>query len=216
MKTQLLVTMFAGGLFITSVANAQLMNAAKGLEKIKSNLDAAQKNKVDYVRVYDVTKENVSEVQKAKETTLSQKKSVNSEISKSNEAHKKAANQERDLKNYITKETDKIALETKQIEQLQALINQIKKNQEQREMIINDYKAQLGAVGLNKNAWQEREAKLKAQDDQTTQSLRSITSEEVNWVAKKRKHESDAKLWTAEADKQQKIHDTYQGLSAGK
>lgn len=215
MKTQLLVTMFAG-LFLTSVSYAQLMNAAKGLEKIKSNLDTAQKNKVDYVRVYDVTKENVSEVQKAKETTLSQKKSVSSEIVKSNEALKKAANQERDLKNYITKESDKIALETKQIEQLQALINQIKKNQEQREVIINDYKAQLNAVGLNKNAWQEREAKLKTQDDQTTQSLRSITSEEVNWVAKKRKHESEAKHWTAEADKQQKIHDTYQGLSAGK
>lgn len=215
MKTQMLVTLFAG-LFLTSVANAQLMNAAKGLEKIKSNLETAQKNQVDFVRVYDATKENVSEVQKVKDATLSQKKSVNSEIYKSNEAHKKAANQERDLKNYIARETDKIALETKQIEQLQGLIAQIKKNQEQREVIINDYKAQLNAVGLNKNAWLDREAKLKAQDDQTTQSLRTITSEEVNWVAKKKKYESEAKHWTAEAEKQQKIHETYQGLSAGK
>lgn len=215
MKTQILVPILAG-LFLTSLASAQMMNAAKGLEKIKSNLETAQQNKVDFVRVYDVTKENVSEVQKAKETTLSQKKSVNSEISKSSEAHKKAANQERDLRNYITKETDKIALETKQLEQLQAMIAQIKKNQEQREVIINDYKAQLNAVGLNKSAWLDREAKLKAQDDQTTQSLRNITSEEVNWVAKKRKYEGEAKQWTAEAEKQQKIHDTYQGLSAGK
>lgn len=215
MKAQVMVTLIAG-LFLTSAANAQLMNAAKGLEKIKSNVETAKKNQVDFVRVYDVTKENVSEVQKAKDTTLSQKKSVNNEIAKSNEAHKRAANQERDLKNYITKETDKIALETKQIEQLQALINQIKKNQEQREVIINDYKAQLNAVGLNKNSWLDREAKLKAQDEQTTQSLRSITSEEVNWVTKKKKYEAEAKLWTAEAEKQQKIHETYQGLSAGK
>lgn len=215
MKTQILVTLFAG-LILTSVANAQLMNAAKGLEKIKSNLETAQKNQVDFVRVYDATKENVNEVQKAKDATLSQKKSVNNEILKSTEAHKKAANQERDLKNYIARETDKIALETKQIEQLQGLIAQIKKNQEQREVIINDYKAQLNAVGLNKNAWLDREAKLKTQDGQTTQALRTITSEEVNWVAKKKKYEGEAKHWTAEAEKQQKIHETYQGLSAGK
>ena len=215
MKTQILFTVLAS-FTITSPANAQLLNAAKGLEKIKSNLENAQKNQVDFVRVYDVTKDNVSELQKAKESTLSQKKSVNHEISKSGDAFKKAANQERELMNYITKETDKMRLETNQIEQLQLLITQIKKNQEQRALIIIDYKSQLNAVGLNKNAWIDREAKLRAQDEQTTQSLRSITSDEVNWVTKKKKSENEAKLWTNEAAKQQKIHDTYQGLAAGK
>lgn len=215
MKTQIFVTLLTG-LFITSQAHAQLMNAAKGLDKIKSNLETARKNQVDFVRVYDTTKENVHEVQKAKESTLSQKKMLNNEISKSNEAHRKAANQERDLKNYITKENLKIALETKQLEQLQAMMTQIKKNQEQRQLIIKDYEAQLNAVGVNKSAWLERETRLRAQDDQTTQSLRSITADEVNWVSKKKKYEGEVKRWTAESEKQQKIHNTYQGLAAGK
>ena len=155
-------------------------------------------------------------MQKAKDTTLSQKKSVGSELAKNSEAIKKVTNQERDLSSYMTKENDKIALETKQIEQLQAMIAQIKKNQEQRELIIGDYKSQLNAAGLNKKAWMDREAQLRAQDDQTTKAIRSISSEESNWVGKKKKYEGEAKRWTAESEKQQKIHDTYQGLSEGK
>lgn len=214
MKTTLLLTLIAS--FISLPIQAQVMTATKGLEKIKSNLDNAQKNKAEYDKNLDLVKTNVAEVQKAKEATLAQKKIVTGEIARNNDSLKKLSLQERDISTYITKENDKIALETKQIEQLQAMIAQIKKNQEQRGLIITDYKNQLNSAGLNKKAWKDREAALRAQENQTTQALRSISSEESNWISKKKKYEGEVKRWTAESEKQQKIHDTYQGLSEGK
>lgn len=195
---------------------AEPLSANKGLEKIKTNLENAKKNKSEYDKNLELVKSNVAEVQKAKESTLIQKKMVLSEINKNNESLKKIQNQERDITAFIAKENDKINLETKQIEQLQTLIGQIKKNQEQRNAIIADYQAQLNSAGNHKKAWKEREEKLREQENKTAQALRGIASEESTWIGKKRKYESEVKRWAAEADKQQKIHDTYQGLAEGK
>jgi chromosome segregation ATPase len=201
---------------ITFQTIAEPMSASKGLEKIKTNLENAKKNKSEYDKNLELVKSNVIEVQKAKEATLAQKKMVTSEITKNNESLKKIQNQERDITAYIAKEGDKINVETKQIEQLQNLITQIKKNQEQRNAIIADYQAQLGAASSNKKAWKEREDQLKAQENKTATALRGIASEESSWIGKKKKYESEVKRWSAETEKQQKIHDTYQGLAEGK
>lgn len=214
MKTILSTLMLTG--FFVLPAKAQLLTAPKGLEKIKTNLENAQKNKDEYAKNLELVKTNAAEVQKAKEATQAQKKIIYGEIVKNNDSLKKVLLQERDISIYITKENDKIALETKQIEQLQAMINQIKKNQEQRALIISDYNNQLNAAGNTKKAWKDREAQLRAQEAQTMQSLRGIASEEASWLNKKKKYESEVKRWTAEAEKQKKIHDTYQGLAEGK
>lgn len=207
-------------ILIFSVAAIQLqaepMTANKGLDKIKTNLENARKNKNEYDKNLELVKSNVSEVQKAKESTLAQKKIVASEIKKNSESLKKIQNQEKDITAYIAKENDKISLETKQVEQLQNMIAQIKKNQEQRQAIIADYQAQLNSASSHKKAWKDREDKLREQENKTTQALRGIASEESTWLGKKRKYESEVKRWAAEADKQQKIHDTYQGLADGR
>ncbi|MEQ1723728.1 MAG: hypothetical protein ABL930_11170, partial [Pseudobdellovibrio sp.] len=140
--------------------NAEPLSASKGLEKIKTNLENAKKNKSEYDKNLELVKSNVVEVQKAKESTLAQKKMVNSEIAKNNESLKKIQNQERDITAYIAKEGDKIKVENKQIEQLQNLMTQIKKNQEQRNAIIADYQTQLNAANNHKKAWKDREDQL--------------------------------------------------------
>lgn len=214
MKALTLTTLFA--LILPLTLQAQVLTASKGLEKIKTNLENAKKNKVEYDKNLDLVKTNVHEVQKVKEATLAQKKLVAGEIAKNSTSLKKVLLQERDINIYIAKENDKIALETKQIEQLQSMINQIKKNQEQRSLIIVDYKGQLAAAERSKKEWKSREDQLRTQENQTAQALRTIASEEATWVNKKKKYESEIKRWTSESEKQQKIHDLYQGLAEGK
>ena len=209
-----LIILLAG--FFVFQTQAQVLTATNGLEKIKNNLENAKKNRTEYDKNLELVKSNVAEVQKAKEATLSQKKLVSGEIAKNSDSLKKVLLQERDISTYITKENDKIVSETKQIDQLQAMIIQIKKNQVQRSLIISDYQTQLSSAGNTKKAWKEREEKLRAQEIQTTQALRSIASEEASWIGKKKKYEGEVRRWTAESDKQQKIHDTYQGLAEGK
>ena len=204
------------GLVFFRIAYAEPLTAEKGLEKIKINLENAKKNKIEYDKNLELVKNNVLEVQKAKETTLSQKKQISSEISKNNDSLKKINQQERTIAAYIAKENDKINLESKQIEQLQAMINQIKKNQEQRSTIIEDYQNQLATNNILKKAWKEREEQLKDQEAKTLQALRSISSEETTWVNKKKKYEGEVKRWSIESEKQQKIHDVYEGLSEKK
>lgn len=215
MKTYTVICLLSGFLAFQQIY-AEPLTAIKGLEKIKLNLENAKKNKTEYDKNLELVKNNVLEVQKAKEAALAQKKLVSGELVKNNESLKKLTQQERTISAYIAKENDKINLETKQIEQLQAMINQIKKNQEERSLIISDYQNQLATNGDHKKAWKEREEQLKEQETKTLQNLRGISSEEVSWINKKKKYESEVKRWSMESEKQQKIHDVYEGLSEQK
>lgn len=191
------------------------VTAKEGLEKIRMNLENAKKNKIEYDKNLERVIANVTEVQKVKDSTLLQKKTVDSEISRNNDSLKKVSAQEKDINSYLTKEKDKLTAEDKQVEQLQKMILQVKSNQDQRRQIIDNYQNQMNAVLNNKKAWKERENQLKAQGDKTAQALRSISSEESNWVKKKKKYETEAKRWASESEKQQKIHDAYKGLAEG-
>lgn len=214
MKTYLLITAITG-LFALNL-EAQPLTATKGIEKIKTNLENAKKNKVEYDKNLELVKANVLEVKKAKDATLNQKKMVYSEIVKNTSALKKMNQQTQLVNNLITKEQEKIAAETKQIEQLQSMINQIKTQQEQRHLIIKDYQQQLSTAEAHKKTWQNREAELRLQETKTIDSLRTLASEEATWTSKKKKYENELKRWSAEAEKQQRIHDTYQALAEGK
>jgi chromosome segregation ATPase len=204
------------GLQVQAASNTPPMTAQQGLEKIKTNLENAKKNKLEYDKNLEKVIANVGEVQKAKEATLIQKKTLDYELVKNSESLKKLSSQEKDLTGLSAKEKEKLASEDKQIDQLQKMITQIKNNQEQRHQILQNYDNQLAALNNNRKSWKDRETNLKTQQGKTTQALRSIASEESTWVSKKKKYEGEVKRWALESEKQQKIHDTYQGLAEGK
>lgn len=214
MKTVYLVPILS--CFLVLPLQAQLLTAAGGLDKINNNLEKTMKNKNDYGKNLEYIRRNVTEIERVKNATAEQKKSVNGQLLKSSDLIKKISQQERELNSRIAKENENINLETKQLVQLESLITQVKKNLEQRRLIITDYQNQLTATGNNKNAWKEREAQLQSQESQSTEALRGINAEETTWISKKKKFEGEAKHWTAEAEKQQKIHDTYQVLAEGR
>jgi hypothetical protein len=197
----------------SSLSFAEPITAQQGLEKIKNNLDNSKSNQKEYEKNLDIVNKNVNEVLKAKTAVAKQKEVVNSEILQNNESLKKVLVQERDINILINQEKEKMAAETKQLEQIEKIILQIKQNQAQREAIIADYQNQLKVAGDEKKGWKDRETELRTQETKTIQSLRSLASEESSWTNKKKGYESETKRWSAEAEKQQKIHDTYQGLA---
>ena len=194
-------------------AFAETVTAQQGLDKIKNNLENSKANQKEYERNLDIVNKIVTEVVKAKTTVTKQKESVSNEIVQNNDSLKKVLVQERDINVLIGQEKEKMSAETKQLEQLEKMIAQIKQNQAQREAIIADYQAQLKANGDEKKAWKDRETELRAQESKTIQAVRGLASEEANWNNKKKGYEGETKRWSAEAEKQQKIHDTYQGLA---
>ncbi len=197
----------------STVSFADPVTAQQGLEKIKTNLDNSRANQKEYQRNLEIVNKNVIEINKAKGSIAKQKESVNNEIVQNNVSLKKVLVQERDINVLIHLEKDKMTAEAKQLEQLEKLSAQIKQNQVQREAIIADYQNQLRANSDEKKAWKDREAELRTQESKTIQSLRGLASEESSWQNKKKGYEGEAKRWSAEAEKQQKIHDTYQGLA---
>ena len=212
-KLNLSITLLAVSVLTVSFAKAETMTAAQGLEKIQNNLENSKANQKEYERNLDVVKHNLDEVNKAKTTVMKQKEAVSSEIVKNNESLKKVLVQERDINALITQEKEKLAAEAKQVEQLERMMAQIKQNQKLREANIADYQNQLQMTTDEKKAWKDREAELRTQEAKTIQSVRSLASEESTWSNKKKGYEGEAKRWSAEAEKQQKIHDTYQGLA---
>ncbi|MBC7742836.1 MAG: hypothetical protein H7061_11615 [Bdellovibrionaceae bacterium] len=212
-RNTILTTILAAILLATFVADAEPMTASQGLDKIKSNLENAKANKKEYDRNLDIVSKNVSEVNKAKSTVQKQKETVSGEIVKNNDSLKKVLLQERDINQLIVQEKEKLQAETKQAEQLEQLLNQVKQNQARREAIIADYQNQLGLVSTEKKSWKDRETELRAQESKTIQGIRTLASEETTWNNKKKGYEGEAKRWSAESEKQQKIHDTYQGLA---
>lgn len=207
------LTITLAATFLAATVHADNMTASQGLDKIKTNLENSKLNQKEYDRNLDVVNHNLSEVNKAKTTVLKQKDSVSNEIVKNNESLKKVLVQERDVSTLLTQEKEKLAAEAKQVEQLEKMMAQIKTNQVQREAIIADYQNQLRNATDEKKAWKDREAELRGQEAKTIQSVRALASEENTWSNKKKGYEGESKRWSAEAEKQQKIHDTYQGLA---
>lgn len=212
MKKSIILTALVIAAF-TSTAYAEPTTATQGLDKIKTNLENAKANQKEYDRNLEVVSKNLKEVAKAKETYLKQKESVSTEIVKNNDSLKKVLVQERDIGALLTQEKEKLQTETKQLEQLEKMIAQIKQNQGQREAIIADYQNQMRMTAEEKKAWKDRESELRAQESKTIQSVRTIATEESNWSNKKKGYEGELKRWVAESEKQQKIHDTYKGLA---
>ena len=212
MKKITLITSLAVLIFAAN-ASAESMTASQGLDKIQTNLDNAKSNQKEYDRNLVVVNKNLNEVTKAKDTYQKQKDTVSAEIVKNNESLKKVLVQERDISALLAQEKEKLQIETKQIEQLEKMIAQIKMNQVQRESSIADYQSQIKMTADEKKVWKDRETELRAQESKTIQSVRTIASEESNWSNKKKGYEGELKRWVAESEKQQKIHDTYKGLA---
>ena len=212
MNSKLFLTLLS--LSLSLKAYAEPMTANDGLEKIKSNLENSKLNQKEYEKNLNIVSQNINEVSKAKTTVQKQKEKLTSEILQNNESLKKVLIQERDINLLISQEKEKQAAEIKQLEQLEKTIAQIKQNQAQRESIIADYQNQLRSNGEEKKAWKERETELRGQEAKVIQSIRGLASEESTWTNKKKGYEGEAKRWNQEADKQQKIHDTYMGLAS--
>ena len=197
----------------TMTAYADPVTAADGLDKIKANVENSKANQKEYDRNLKVVNKNLNEVIKAKTTYLMQKETVSTEIVKNNDSLKKVLVQERDINLLLSQEKEKLQTEAKQLEQLEKMTAQIKANQLQRESLIADYQSQLRMTTDEKKAWKDRETELRAQESKTIQAVRTIASEETTWSNKKKGYEGEMKRWSAEAEKQQKIQDTYQGLA---
>jgi predicted nucleic acid-binding Zn-ribbon protein len=197
----------------SSFASAEPVTAQQGLEKIKTNLENSKENKKEYEKNLGIVSKNVNEIVKAKTAVMKQKEVVSGEILQNNESLKKVLVQERDINVLISQEKEKMATEAKQLEQFEKMMTQVKQNQVWREAIIADYQNQLKMTTDEKKAWKDRETELRTQESKTIQSLRGLASEENNWTNKKKGYIGETKRWSAEADKQQKIHDTYQGLA---
>ena len=214
MKTKNILT--ATALLSALTLSAEPYKSTEGFDKIKSNVENSKLNKTEYDKNLTVVNNNISEVTKAKTTVLKQKEGVSTEIVQNNEALKKVILQEREISQLITTEKEKLAVETKQLEQLEKLTVQIKKNQEQRNALIADYQSQLGINAEEKKSWKGRETELRAQEGKTIQALRGLASDETNWKNKQKGYEIESKRWSQESEKQQKIFDTYQGLKESK
>lgn len=210
--TKLLVLVLATS-FTASMATAEPMTAAKGLDRIKSNLENAKANQKEYDRNLDIVNKNIGEISKAKSNIQKQKDAVSAEIVQNNESLKKVILQEKEIAGLLAKEKEKLAQETKQLEQLEKVVEQIKQNQAQRQSNIAEYENQLHVNGDEKKAWKDREGELRAQESKTIQSIRGLANEESTWTNKKKGYEGEAKRWSSEVEKQQRIQDTYQGMA---
>ena len=205
---------------LITLASLQTMadpyTAQQGLDKIKINVETAKANKVDYEKNLGIINGNMGEIGKAKGQAQKQKDTVNTEILNNNEALKKVVLQEKELQALITAEEQKHAEEEKQLKELLALTTKVSDNQKKREQIIADYKKQMEMVADEKKSWKGRESELRAQEGKAIEALRGLASQEVAWNNKKKSYEGEAKKWSAEVDKQEKISETYQGLKENK
>jgi chromosome segregation ATPase len=197
-------------------ASAEPYSAQQGLDKIKINVETAKANKSDYEKNLGVINNNVNEVNKAKGQAQKQKDSVNTEIINNNESLKKVILQEKEIQALIAAEEQKRTEEEKQLAEAEALTDKLAENIKKRDQVIVDYKKQMTTVADEKKTWKAREVELRAQEGKTIDAIRSLASQEVAWTTKKKTYEGEAKKWSSELDKQEKISETYQGLKENK
>ena len=213
---RILLTTIGSIVFLTGTLQAQMLTSENGMKKIKSNLSAATANKQMYDKNLQIVHGNIQEIDRAVNFSQKQKSQVDAEMAKNKESVKNVLNQEKDITLLIMKEKDTLASEDKQIQQLQALIEQIKKNQEVRKANLADYQNQLELTVSRKNDWLTREAHLKAQQEQIKENLKTLQTQNQNMQNKKSEFAAEQKRWMAESKRTQNISDTYQGIAEGK
>lgn len=214
MKKRIVATLIAVFAVIgfSSFAQAETYSTQEGLDRIGNNVKNSKLNQKEYEKNLATVNGNMNEITKAKTDVMKVKESVTKEILSNNDSLKQVLLQERDINTLITQEKQKIEIEQKQLQQLEALTNQIKGNIEKRNQNIADYQNQLMVNQTEKKAWKDREAELRSQEGQVIENLRTIAGEERTWSNKKKGYELEVKRWAAESEKQQKVLDTYQGL----
>jgi chromosome segregation ATPase len=212
MKTVILITTIG----ISLIAHGAEIATNQGLQKIKSNAESSRKNRDEIKKNLQVVTGNLNEIKKNKDALTQQKKNVSTELIKNIDAYKKLSQQEKEIVVLIGAEKTKLKTEESQMQQLANQIGQLRKNQEQRQAIIAEYQIQLHQAVQRKNEWKQREQILQNQEQQSSEAIRKISSEENTWLSKKTAYEKDHKKWTNEAANHQKIHDTYQGFANGK
>ena len=214
MKNKYLLTILSvlAATFVTVFAQAETYSTQEGMDRIGNNVKNSKLNQKEYEKNLTTVTTNMSEILKAKTDVMKVKEGVTKEILSNNDSLKQVILQERDITALVTQEKQKIELEQKQLQQLEALTNQIKVNIEKRNQNIADYQNQMLVNQTEKKAWKDRETELRTQEGQVIENLRTIAGEERNWGNKKKGYELEVKRWAAESDKQQKVLDTYQGL----
>lgn len=211
-KANLILTAFFATCLTAILSHAEPYKAQDGLEKVKTNVETAKSNEEDYKKNLAVINDNMSAIGKSKAQVNKQKDTVNAELNRNNESLKKVSLKEKELQQLITAEEQKRNEETKQLEKLAKLQEKIQENQRQRDILIADYKKQLGLVAEEKTVWKNRETELKTEANKAAEALRGLASQESNWNSKKKSYEGEVKKWSAEVGKQQKSVDTYESL----
>jgi chromosome segregation ATPase len=153
------------------------ITTADGMAKIKTNMENSKKNKEEFSRSVQVVASNLTQIKKNKDGLQQQKKTINTELAKTNEAYKKLNQQEREIATLIDSEKAKLQLEEKQMQMLSSQMEQLKKNQDARKAIIDDYQNQLNQAGARKNEWKQREQGLKSQEQQNNNSIKNVRTE---------------------------------------
>ncbi len=210
------LTYLAAGLLLGVPASAEMIGLNQGLEKINKNAVMSEQNKGLIEKQMTVVGSNLNEIKKSKDVLTNHKKTISGDLAKNAEAVKKTNAQEKEITGLIEQEKTKMAAEDKQVQQLQGLIDQLKQTQQQRQVVITDYQAQLAAVVQSRAQWLEREGKIKAQETDNTEHLRQIASDETQWNQKRGDYDKDLKKWTQETARTKKVKDTFQGLVDGK
>lgn len=214
MKHLKVMTAMTFGLIMTMHFSAGAQNSAKeGLERIKGNLNNSKTNLSEYEKNLKTVDANISEVQKAKAQVESQQKQVIQQGEENNQALGRIGGQEKEIQALINDENGKIAQENQKIQELEAMIAKIKENQKKREVNVSDYQLQMNQLQEEKKIWITRAHSLKDQNEQVTQKLRSIASEENEWKGKQRGYQGEVKRWSKEVERQQKISDSYNSLA---
>ena len=211
MNKNIVLTFFAM-IALSLTANGETYSTQDGLDRIGSNVKNSKLNHKEYEKNLGTVNGNLNEITKAKTDVMQVKQEVTKEILSNNDSLKKVLLQERDINALVTQEKQKIEVEQKQLQQLEALTTQIRGNIEKRNQNIADYQNQILVNQSEKKAWKDRETELRTQEGQVIDNLRTIAGEEKNWTNKKKGYELEVKRWSAESEKQQKVLDTYQGL----
>lgn len=213
LKALTLITLTAALPLLAHGADA---NSKAGFQRLRSNVENAKGNLDDYKKNLGIVEGNITEASKARAQADRQKSEIAS-LAKENKASlQKLEKQEKDLNVLIKDEQDKIAVEDKELKQLEAMVAKIKENRQIRETNIQSYQSQIQQMQTEKQTWVQRDQALGGQQAKANQRAKELGNTETEWRNKKKGYEAEISRWSKELDKQEKNLSQYETLAEKK
>ena len=199
MKTYLVCNFLAMGLIFVQLvglsAQAEQMDVAGSLEKLKANKENSALNFIQYKKNFEITSANIEQTNLAAKELAEQKALLKKSAAEMDSNQKRLTQMRDQVAGFKTAEQIELQEEEKKIEELQKVLAKLEANKRLRQQNLDAYDARLKEIEAEKQQWLDQNAKMGELLAEIAKKEDQVKKEREEWVEKRKHYRAETLKW---------------------